>query len=223
MSMAIPVLDLQPFVRGTESEKREVARRLDDAYRRIGFVTITGHGVSPDVIGRMREVTKAFFALPEETKRTVISRVREGQFCGYVPFAADAAAHTYAGKDAPPDLRARYRVVKPTCPAVLDKVGPIQWPAEMPEFRAAWTEYYEEMERIAERLMRLCAAALGLQESFVAPDFEGHFSVLMATTSPVTPALPGQLRCGEHTDNGTLTMVLQSDSPGSLEVRTVEG
>jgi isopenicillin N synthase-like dioxygenase len=47
----------------------------------------------------------------------------------------------------------------------------------------------------------------------------------MATSSPPIAEAPlsGQLRCGEHTDNGTLTMVLQSEHPGGIEVKSVDG
>jgi isopenicillin N synthase-like dioxygenase len=225
MSNNIPILDLRPFFAGAHHERMQVARRLDEINQRIGFVTIVGHGVSPVLLAEMQRVTRLFFAQSEEEKRKVISRVGDGQFCGYVPFGADAAARTHRGASSPPDLRARYRMVKPTSAAVLEKVGPNQWPRTPSAFRDVWSAYYETMENLGNQLMQLCAMALGLSEEFFVPYYGEHFSVLMASESPArteTPQ-PGQLRCGEHTDNGTLTIVHQSDSPGCLEVLGLDG
>jgi isopenicillin N synthase-like dioxygenase len=225
MSNSIPVLDLKPFFTGAQQERKQVARKLDEVYRRIGFVTIVGHGVSTSLIADMQRVTREFFAQNEAEKQRVISRVRDGQFCGYVPFGADAAARTYRGAASPPDLRSRYRMVKPTCSAVLEKVGPNQWPRTPADFRDVWSAYCETMEHLGNQLMRLCAMALDLPETFFAPYYSEHFSVLMASESPASarPSEAKQLRCGEHTDNGTLTIVHQSDAPGCLEVLGVNG
>jgi isopenicillin N synthase-like dioxygenase len=222
----VPTIDLEGFRNGDERSRLKVARELDEAYRRMGFITLVGHGVDPRLLSQMDLVTQEFFALPEADKHAIGSRVLEGQFCGYVGFAADSAAHTHEAQDAPPDLRARFRIVKPTSQAVLDKAGPMQFPQALPQFRDVWLEYWDQMERLGATMMRLCAAALGLPEHFFQSYFNEHFSVLMASHSPPLSGrrvLPGQLRCGEHTDNGTLTFVLQGNSPGCLEVKTVGG
>jgi isopenicillin N synthase-like dioxygenase len=217
----VPVIDLSPFLHGSPSQQQQVARQFDEACQAIGFITLTGHGVSPELMARMKTLTRQFFELPLEVKQAVLSQPAQGRFCGYVGFAADAAARIYKGTaDTPPDLRERFRAVVSDAPEVREKAGPLQWPRQMPELERVWLEYHAAMESLGNALMRVAALALGLTEGFFVPYFDRHFSVLMATHSPPVeaPAAPGQMRCGEHTDNGTLTVVHQDDAPGGIQI-----
>lgn len=224
MDMNLPVLDLSALSSPDGERRREEAARFDAGMRETGFCILTGHGVPQALFDRMLSVTRAFFDLPADVKTGVVSRMAQGQFCGWVPFAADAAARVYGREgegEAPEDLRERYRAVLSDCEEVRDKVGPNQWPAGLPELEETWTEYYRHMELVGARLMRLAALGLSLEESFFEPYFERHFSVLMSTHSP--PILgkprPGQARCGTHTDTGTITFVYQPPgTPGGIEV-----
>src|SRR6516164_9258507 len=68
---AIPVIDLSPLRRGSDAERREVARRIDAACTEIGFFLVTGHGVSQDLITAARQQAIDFFALSDEEKMKV--------------------------------------------------------------------------------------------------------------------------------------------------------
>jgi isopenicillin N synthase-like dioxygenase len=73
--------------------------------------------------------------------------------------------------------------------------------------------------------MRIFALALGLDEHWFADKIDDHCSTLFANHYPAqdTPPLPGQLRLGEHTDFGSLTLLHQDDAPGGIEVRDPAG
>ena len=58
---AIPVIDLAPYFRGGEAEKRRVALQIDEACTEVGFFTIVGHGVPEDQIQKARQATVDFF------------------------------------------------------------------------------------------------------------------------------------------------------------------
>lgn len=219
----LPVIDLSALS-ASDGERRAQAAAFDRGMRETGFCVLTNHGVSQDLFDRMLKVTLAFFEQPSEVKADVVSRVAQGQFCGWVPFAADAAARVYGREgenDAPEDLRERYRAVISDASEVREKVGPNQWPARLPEVEQTWTEYYRHMEDVGLRLMRLAALGLSLDASYFDPYFERHFSVLMSTHSPPFhgQVRPGQARCGTHTDTGTMTFVHQPPGgAGGIEV-----
>jgi isopenicillin N synthase-like dioxygenase len=75
------------------------------------------------------------------------------------------------------------------------------------------------MEELAHELMRLFALGLGLQEDFFDDKIDNDISKLSANYyyRQETAPLPGQLRKGEHTDWGSLTILYQ-DGVGGLQV-----
>ncbi|MCY1013985.1 hypothetical protein OV079_52370 [Nannocystis pusilla] len=54
------------------------------------------------------------------------------------------------------------------------------WPAEVPEFAAAWTEFYRQLDRVAWRLMRVFATALALPREFFDDKVDRNISCLRA-------------------------------------------
>ena len=64
----IPLLDISPFVEGSETGKQDVARRIAEACESIGFFAITGHGVAAETIEALRRVSHDFFSRPVEEK-----------------------------------------------------------------------------------------------------------------------------------------------------------
>jgi len=95
------------------------------------------------------------------------------------------------------------------------------WPTEPTGFQRTWTTYYRAMERVSAELMTLFAAALQLPETYFDSRIDKHISNLFANHYPPLESRPepGQLRVGEHTDYGSLTVLYQSDTTGGLEVQ----
>ena len=60
----VPLVDIEPFLKGDAADKAGVAAKLDSACREIGFLVIEGHGVAPQMIADMHEVSRDYFALP---------------------------------------------------------------------------------------------------------------------------------------------------------------
>ena len=87
----IPVVDLAPARTGDLRARQAVARRIDDICREVGFFTITGHGVSPNVMDSLRAHAHAFFALPLEEKRKAINPVPDAPR-GYRALGIEALA-----------------------------------------------------------------------------------------------------------------------------------
>lgn len=214
----IPVVDISASFGTDESAIQAAADALGRAFETHGFLTLTGHGIASETVRDMRIICRSFFDLNQDAKMSVLSQPKQGKFCGYVPFAVDSAAVTYQLDEAPPDLRERYRAVVSGSEDVRAKVGVNQWP-ELDDFEAQWRAWYAAMEDLAGRLIGLCARALELAPNALEPYFDEHFSVLVAAFSPpVNVSDQGQMRCGEHCDFGTLTIVHQETGEGGLEI-----
>jgi isopenicillin N synthase-like dioxygenase len=208
-----PVVDIAPFFAGADDAKRAVACELAWACEDTGFYLIRGHGVDPGLIDRMAALTRAFFALPEDTK---LRCAAVGNAPGYRPLASRVLG---ASLDAvtPPDIKEGFSMGPPS--------GPNVWPEQPHGFRETWTTYYAAMEALAAALMRLSALALGMPEGFFEPTIDRHPTHLNANGYPALhgPALPGQFRAGAHTDYGALTILWKDAGAGSLEVRCKDG
>ena len=85
--------------------------------------------------------------------------------------------------------------------------------------------YYAALEGLNCRLLRIFAAALGVDADYLLARFARHASVLRAINYPEQdpPPAPGQLRCGAHSDFGTHTLLQIDDAPGGLQARARDG
>lgn len=221
----IPVIDLEPYRTGGEAGKQQVAQAVDAACRSVGFLVVTGHGVDPNLITRLRAVTTEFFSLSSEEKLAI--KMPPDRYRGYMAEAESLAA-SY-GQESPPDLKEALSIGPVDVPADDPYFSPEQagtffadnlWPERPAELRDVWSEYYREMTDLATQIMRICALALGLDEHHFDSSVDRHITNMSAIHYPPleAEALPGQLRGGAHTDFGSISIVQRDTSPGGLQV-----
>ena len=225
----VPIVDVAPFLSSASDGKRRVAREVGAACEEIGFLIVTGHGVPRALVDQMYDVSMRFFALPLEEKMRARGADRSR---GYGPVGEEALSYGL-GRAAPADVKEGLYAGPmdvPDTPYFRGPEGaphfvPNVWPERPPELPRVWRAYYREMERLASDLMRVFAVALELPETFFADKIDRHPSRVRAIHYPPQKEepQPGQLRAGEHTDYGTMTILRIEDAPGGLQVRTREG
>ena len=227
---AVPVVDIAPFLNGDGVEKAAVAKAVDEACRRIGFLIVAGHGVPSAVVDDCLAATWAFFDLDDAEKRRWISA--KGDFRrGYLPVGGNALAYTL-DHESPPDLIEAFtfgRFDLPESPYYAAHretwFEPNIWPTRPPGFRQSLCAYYRAMERLADILMRIFALALDMPETFFADKIDRHITAMRLNhyAEAESPPLPGQLRAGAHSDYGSLTILLATNAAGGLQVRGSDG
>ena len=211
----VPAIDISPFENGSAGEKRSIAAQVDAACREIGFLVIAGHGIPRTYFDDAFAAGRAFFDLPETEKRRTISPGGL-EFLGYTaPLTRNLAATL--GEERPPDLREIFTVGAGEhfasdfagLPGVDDLYAPNRWPNRPDDFEAVHLRLYRAMEAVSARMMRIFSLSLGLPEGYFADKIDRHFSPLGSFHYPAltAPPRPGQLRCGAHTDFGSLTML----------------
>jgi isopenicillin N synthase-like dioxygenase len=226
MGTTIPIIDIAPFLDGTD--RRGVADAVDAACRDIGFFVITGHGLDLGLLHHVRDLGLEFFRLPLERK----TAGAEGSFMGYSPFKGERLAYS-VGEETPPDLKEGFTIAQPdkgdgpywTHPDALQVYPDNVFPSEPEGFEEAVLEYYRAMGALCAQVMELFAVALGLPSDHFASLIDKHFSFFRFVYYPALtePALPGQLRAGGHSDYGSFTLVNFDDAPGGLQVLGKEG
>src|SRR5690349_3999884 len=154
MLNGVPVIDVAPLASAVEPDRRAVARAIGWACEDIGFFTIVGHGVDAGLVGRMYDVSRAFFDLPAADKQRV-RRPKPEQSRGYIGIGEENLAYG-VGRDTT-DLKEFFAIGPvdvPTepyyaAPAAYPSFAPNLWPERPPGLRAIYVEYYRAMERLA--------------------------------------------------------------------------
>jgi isopenicillin N synthase-like dioxygenase len=228
----LPHIDLSDFYgegSGGAARRAQLARLLDQSCRDIGFIVVRGHRVPPAVLQGAFDAAFDFFDAPEAIRRSAMPG--DGRVRGYTPMLHQQLARSLQN-ETPPDLFERFRMGPFDLPADdyhRSRAGgwfaPNVWPQALPGFREALQAYYRAMEGLAHDLMRLFALALDLPPAYFDRHIDRHISSLCLNHYPAlqSPPEPGQLRAGEHTDYGSLTIVAPSAAPGRLQVHTPGG
>jgi isopenicillin N synthase-like dioxygenase len=194
------------------------AARLGASFERYGFAVVADHGLDPALTGAALDRTKAFFALPEETKHGYVVRNGAGQR-GYTPFGVETAKGAqhhdlkefwHVGRELPPGHP--YRVFMP------DNL----WPTEVEGFKPAVYGLYGALDAMGGRILRAVARHLGLADDFFGGPTDDGDSILRLLHYPPVQADSRNVRAGAHEDIDVLTLLLGAEEAG-LEILDRDG
>ena len=216
---ALPIIDISGLRSHDPVDQHLVAEQLRQACEQRGFFYITGHGIDPALIRNVFSASQRFFDLSMAEKLAVDKKLSRSNR-GYEPLRAQTLE-----SGAPPDLKESFYAgaeVAANDARVLAgrfNTGPNQWPETLPDFRAVMQNYYQAAYDLGATIVRGLALSLGVPVSH----FDGYLKEATATLrllhyppQPANPA-PGEKGCGEHTDFGGVTLLLQ-DEAGGLQV-----
>ena len=156
------------------------AQALGKSFEEYGFAVLADHGIPEDLIHRAEEKAKAFFALPEETKRKYLIP-GSGGARGYTPFgietAKGASAHDlkefwHVGRELPAGHRFRE--------TMADNI----WPEEVPGFRDTFLKLYAAFDEAGLKILTAIARFLGLDPQYFDPTVENGLWLLTAAFTP---------------------------------------
>jgi isopenicillin N synthase-like dioxygenase len=228
----VPIIDISGYADGSPADRLRIGKTIDAAVRSVGFFTITGHGVPPDLMARIQDRSRQFFDLPVDVKNRY-RRQQSNLFRGYFGLGGISESHAQ-GKSAPRDFTEKFIVCREPAdtsdPYYQTETGrrifaPTNWPTEIPDFRATLKEYYERVSGLARTLMRLFALGLDMPETWFDQRIDKHMATLTLANYPAPLNEPpeGQMRQTAHSDISALTILLGEDKPGGLEVRDATG
>ncbi len=226
----VPVIDVAPWFGGDKTARDALARQVDAACREWGFLIIKGHGIDPELMQQVKDATYAFFDLPQSEKNRIAAAARASGGRGYYPLVSKSHARTRGVKDAPGDLRESF-IAGGAPPAGIDSNAAARffasnvWPQEPAAFQSVWEAYFAACTGLTGELMRICARALAMPDTYFDDKIDVPTSTLVTQFYPAQdmPPLPGQIRSGAHTDYGTITLLMTEDRPGGLQVMGMDG
>lgn len=225
--MRVEPIDLRPFRDGSDADRRRVAEQFDHAARTSGFLSITGHGVDPDLCAEMLDVTAQYFDLPAAEKMAQFVEDRAANR-GYAPEGSEALAYSLGEADLPTDLFEAFNCgLELTVEQLADPYFAVKrdtlfaanvWPSAPASFRDTWLAYMEAVDGVANEVMAAAAVALGMPADHFVPHLDKGPTVIRANNYQRRPdagdPLPNQMRMGAHTDYGSITVLLADPVPG---------
>jgi isopenicillin N synthase-like dioxygenase len=216
----MPILDLTALNEG--GDIASIAERLRHACVNTGFLYITNHGIPQTAIDDLFTATKRYFDLPMEQRLT--HRMDEKYRRGFMPqginqhpgFAPDVKESYEIGVDLP--------LADPDVAADLPLHGPNRWPAECPWLRSASEAYFAQGQALGKRLLKVCAASLGMPEDYFLQFCTKPMVQMRLFHYPPQPPVTDDKAFGvaPHTDYGMITLLLQ-DPIGGLELKKRDG
>jgi len=217
----IPRLDLETYVNGTAEERKRFSDAIGQAFNQTGFVTITNHGLSKELIDNLYKQVKAVFDLPEEIKLKYEKPELDGQR-GYTSKGKETAKGFKT-----PDLKEFWQIGQTVTDGdpVKNEYPENVMIEEVPEFNTVTREVYQKLETAGKQLLRAIAVYLGLDEHYFDAQVHNGNSILRTLHYfPIEDpdSVPADaVRAGAHEDINLITLLIGASADG-LELLTRE-
>lgn len=226
----IPLIDCSSIADGSFEDVpnenfEKVARDIGVAMTETGMCNLIHHGIDKKKIEKVYEASAKFFNLPAETKLKYKKLDVRKSFIGYVGPGDELVNETQKNST---ELRESWDTWG------IDGHNDRNFPNdEVPELKVAIDQIRVELENMAKKILRCIEIYLQLDDgALLAVHSNLHdYSIESQTIfrslyyynlDPNENVPPNAVRCGEHSDWGTITLLIQ-DMVGGLEVKTLEG
>ncbi len=216
---AIPSVNLSDFLSDNENRKQKFVAEIGKAYEEIGFVALSGHFLSDDLIKSLYSEIKNFFDLPEDVKYGYEIEGIGGQR-GYTAFGKEHAKGRKEG-----DLKEFWHFgqyvdenskYKDEYPDNVDV-------KELPKFNEVGRITYEMLEKTAKYVLRALALHLNLEETYFDNYIKNGNSILRPIHYPPIKTAPKNAeRAAAHGDINLITLLMGAQGKG-LQVQRHDG
>ena len=218
----IAVVDYHDYTSGDPQKRAQFIQEFGDSFSNMGFAIVKNHGVSEELKARLFKVSKAFFALSDEVKKSYEDEANHGQR-GYISKNKESAK----GKDVP-DLKEFYHIGQTVTDGdqIKTEYPDNIWPDAIQEFEAVGQEVFETFETTGRNLLRATALYLELPEDYFDPKIHNGNSILrLLHYYPVQDKsqIPeGAVRAAAHGDINLITLLMGGSADG-LQAQTLDG
>jgi isopenicillin N synthase-like dioxygenase len=217
---AVPEISLMSYIEGSTNDKVKFADDLYAGLKEYGFIILTDHNVTEEVIADSYTSAKAFFDLEEDIKKGYVSAEGGGQR-GYTPFGTEHA------KDNPhKDLKEFYHVGRQVAADhKFRKFYPNNiWPNEVAEFQNNLGNIYNSLDLASQYLLEALGKSLDVPDTYFKDMIETGNSILRAIHYPPVGEAPpaGSIRAAAHGDINLIT-ILMGATAGGLQLQDKDG
>ena len=211
----IPILDWSRFTSGRDRDG--FVADLSKACRDTGFFLVTGHGIAQSLIDDTFAAADAFFSQSHAQKAPFdITKNRANR-----GWSAEGSENLDDSKPDQVDVKEAFNIGLELAEGDPRLGQPFRalnnWP-DVPGFRDTALAYFEAVHALGVDLHRAIALDLGLPEHYFAPFLDEPLATLRMLRYPAGTARDGAIGAGEHTDYGSITILMGDGEPG-LQLR----
>lgn len=225
----IQLIDFGKFLHGTPNERADTARAILLGFQTAGFLYLKNFDIGPSVVQNAFASSAEFFKRPQEEKDTLAWTTPESNR-GYVAHGREKVStlekdEVEALKAQVPDLKESFEIGREG-----EEGHPNNWPTsddKAKDFKSVMLEFHDRCKDLHVEVMRAIAVGMGLDEHFFDSYTDVGDNTLRLLHYPAVPktvfqANKLQVRAGEHTDYGSITLLFQ-DTAGGLQVKSPDG
>lgn len=215
----VPSVDLSDFLSEDPKRKQKFINEIGKAFEEIGFVALSGHFLSDELVDSLYEEIKKFFNLPQEVKDSYEIEGIGGQR-GYTSFGKEHAKGRKEG-----DLKEFWHFGQyvENNPKLEEEYPDNVLVKELPKFNEVGKETYKMLEKTAKYVLRALALHLNLDEYYF-DDFIKHGNSILRPIHypPITTEPKNAVRAAAHGDINLITLLMGAHGKG-LQVKNHEG
>ena len=202
-----------------DRDPKAFSDELGRSFEEYGFAIVRDHGIPQELIERAEQLSKQFFALPEQVKRKYLIP-GSGGARGYTAFGVETAKGAQAF-----DLKEFWHVGRElaTGHKFRDVMADNIWPDEIPGFKETYLALYDAFDEAGLKVLRAIARFLEVDEEYFTDTVRDGNSVMRLLHYPAQAEPTGNhIRAGAHEDINTITLLLGAEEAG-LELKTKDG
>lgn len=215
----VPSVDLTDFTSGDVERKEKFIREIGSAFEDIGFVALSGHFLSDELVADLYKEIKEFFSLSQEVKDSYEIEGIGGQR-GYTSFGKEHAKGRKEG-----DLKEFWHFGQYVSDnqKLAEEYPDNVIVKELPKFNAVGEETYKMLEKTAKHVLRALALHIGLEETYFDQYIKNGNSILRPIHyPPITSEPKNAVRAAAHGDINLITLLMGAHGRG-LQVQNHKG
>lgn len=217
----IPTIDIAPLGNPKDPDYEATVEQIMSACTGIGFLSITGTGISQDTVDQVRACVRTIFDVDEASKwQQAITREN---YRGYIPMGFFTPNDGSGNADKYEGYKLHYEVTADAPVRRLCQLyGPNVWPREVPDARNVILGYWSQLDRVTDTLLSALEVGLDLPSDSLRDAFRDPLTNMTLLHYPPQGTNEAGFGIHPHKDTDALT-VIAPDPVGGLEVQTRGG
>nr|ANJ43807.1 anthocyanidin synthase [Chrysanthemum x morifolium] len=202
----VPTIDLNNINSSDPKTRKKCCNELVKAATEWGDMHIVNHGISGDLINRVKDAGERFFDQPVEEKEKYSNDIASGKIQGYGSKLANNACGQLEWEDY------FFHLVFPE-----EKRDLAVWPSTPSDYIPATAEYARQLRALTTKILSVLSLGLGLEEGRLENEVGGLEELILQFKINYYPKCPQpELALGveAHTDVSALTFILHNMVPG---------
>nr|WP_321252144.1 2OG-Fe(II) oxygenase family protein [uncultured Ruegeria sp.] len=217
----IPTIDIAPLNDKAHPGFDATVQQILNACTSIGFLSITGTGVPPNMVEQVRDCVREIFGIDDSSKWD--QAITRDNYRGYIPMGfftpndGSGTADKYEGYKLHFETSSDARI-RQDCALY----GPNLWPREVPGAQDVILKYWAELDRVTDHLLGALEVGLKLEPDSLRDAFRDPMTNMTLLHYPTQAAEEAGYGIHPHKDTDALT-IIAPDPVGGLEVQTRAG